>query len=156
MNKSGLFLFVVLGAIFWFNAAMIIRFFGATVFTEGNPMLMIFFALAIPLTLLSMYITKLISSVPFDELLNPVVIMTFTATFLDGITLAWFRQLYNHSFEVALHGAAWILWGTGLGLLFAYYFNHAGINKRKQKSEETTANGNQAGVTVAGATQHEV
>ena len=67
-----------------------------------------------------MYITALLTKLKLYELLRPVVIMTFTATFLDGIALIWFRHLYSDSFEVALHGAAWILWGAGLGLLFAY------------------------------------
>ncbi|GAB2603399.1 DUF5367 family protein [Spirosoma areae] len=123
MSKSKLVLLVFLGAVFWFNGALIIRFFGTTVFTESNPKLILFFVLAIPLTLLSMYITTLISKLRFDELLKPVVIMTFTATFLDAIALVWFRQLYSQSVEVALHGAAWILWGAGLGLLFSYYFD---------------------------------
>jgi hypothetical protein len=50
--------------------------------------------------------------------------MTFTATFLDAIALTWYRQLYSESFEVALYGAAWILWGAGLGLLFSLYLDH--------------------------------
>lgn len=99
---------------------MIIRYFGTTVFTEGNPALIVFFILAIPLTLASLYITKVISQLGYEELLKPVVVMTLTATLLDSIALARFRQLYGDSFEVALCGAAWILWGAGLGLLFAY------------------------------------
>ena len=43
--------------------------------------------------------------------------------FLDGVALTWFRQLYSESFEVASHGAALILWGAGLGLLFAFYLD---------------------------------
>jgi hypothetical protein len=62
----------------------------------------------------------LIAKLGIHELLKPVVIMTFTATFLDGIALTWFRSLYSPSFEVALFGSAFILWGVGLGLLFAY------------------------------------
>ena len=123
MTKSKQILFVALGAAFWYQGAMIIRFFGASVFSENNPKLVLFLVLAIPLTLGSMYITKLITKLPFSELLKPVVIMTFTATFLDAIALIWFRQIYSQSFEVALHGAALILWGAGLGLFFAFYFD---------------------------------
>lgn len=122
MKSSSLFLFVALGAIFWLNAALIIRFTGAAVFTANNPWLVFFFALAVPLTLLSMYITAQVSKLKFGQLLKPVVVMTYTATFLDAVALAWFRGLYSESYEVALHGAAWILWGAGLGLLFASYF----------------------------------
>mgnify|MGYP006352067305 CR=1 FL=1 len=122
MKKPKLFLYVFLGTVFWFNAAMIIRLCGTSVFTENNPYLILFYILAIPVTLASMYLTKVICGLQFSELLRPVVIMTLTATFLDAIALTWFRQLYSQSFEVALHGAAWILWGVGLGLLFAYIF----------------------------------
>lgn len=132
MRNSKLLLFIVLGTAFWLNAAMIIRFFGKAVFTEGNPKMMLFFGLAIPLTLVSMYIAKLVGNVRFDELLKPLVVMTFTATFLDGIALVWFRRLYSDSFEVALHGAAWILWAVGLGLLFSYYPYH-----RRDKQQPT-------------------
>lgn len=120
MKKSNLLLFVALGTAFWIIAALIIRFAGATVFSENNPGMLLFFALAVPLTLVSMYITKLVSKLRFEELLHPVVIMTFTATTLDAIALTYFRQLYSESFEVALHGAAWILWGAGLGLFFSF------------------------------------
>jgi hypothetical protein len=120
MKNSKFILFVGLGIAFWYQAAMIIKFFGTTVFTEHNPKLVMFFLLAIPITIASMYITALLTSLKIYELLKPVVIMTFTATFLDGIALVWFRHLYSESFEVALNGAAWILWGAGLGLLFAY------------------------------------
>lgn len=119
MKKTKVMLFAALGAAFWYQAAMIINFFGATVFSAGNPKLILFFFLTVPITIASMYITVLLCKLKYDELLRPVVIMTFTATFLDAIALVWFKHLYSNSFEVALHGAAWILWGAGLGLLFA-------------------------------------
>jgi hypothetical protein len=131
MKNSQTVLFVALGVVFWFNAAMLIRYFGASVFTEGNPKLMLFFALAVPITLVSMYVTALIAKLRAHELLKPVVIMTTTATFLDGIALTWFRTLYSPSFEVAMYGAALILWAVGLGLLFAYF-----LEIRKAKTHE--------------------
>ncbi|MBO0929939.1 hypothetical protein [Fibrella aquatilis] len=121
MSKQRLPLFITLGAFFWLNAALIIHFVGATVFSAHNPAMALAFAAAIPITVLSIYITRWVSGLAFGELLRPIVIMTFTATFLDGIALVWFRQLYADSFEIALHGAAWILWGVGLGLLAAFY-----------------------------------
>jgi hypothetical protein len=93
MKNIKVILFVALGAAFWFNAAMIIRFWAATVFSENNPRLILFYFLAIPLTLLSLFATKLISKLPYSELLKPVVIMTFTATFLDSIALTVYRQM---------------------------------------------------------------
>jgi Family of unknown function (DUF5367) len=120
MKSSKFLLFVFLGIVFWFNGAMIVRFLGEKVLTENNPNLIFGFLLAIPVTIVTLIITKYLSGIKFNELLKPVVIMTFTATLCDGIALTWFRPLYSNSFEVALHGAALILWGAGLGLLFAY------------------------------------
>jgi hypothetical protein len=131
MKNSRILLFVALGAAFWLNAALIIRFCGTTVFTENNPKLVLFYLLAIPVTVLSLIITKVISQLPYPDLLKPVTIMTFTATSLDAVALTWFRQLYSPSFEVALYGAAWILWAVGLGLLFSFYLEMKG-NKTKR------------------------
>jgi hypothetical protein len=135
MKNTKVILFVALGAAFWFNAAMIIRFWAAAVFTENNPKLILFYLLGIPLTLASLFATKLISKLQYSELLKPVVIMTFTATFLDGVALTWFRKLYSESFEVALHGAAWILWGVGLGLLFSFYLDLKGSKNISDKGQ---------------------
>ena len=120
MKSSKITLFVILGIIAWFNAVMIIRFLGESCLTENNPNLKWMFLLAFPVTVLTIYLTKLISKLPYSELLRPIVIMTFTATTCDGIALVWFRQIYSESFIIALHGAALILWGVGLGWLFAY------------------------------------
>ena len=131
MKNSKFILFVILGIIFWFNAAMIVRLVGRSVFSDHNVNLIFAFIIAIPLTIVSILITKSISGFRYSQLLKPVAIMTFTATFLDGIALAWFRELYSNSFEVALFGAAWILWGAGLGLLFSYFLE---INYESKKN----------------------
>jgi hypothetical protein len=120
MKNTKIALFIALGIIAWFNAVMIIRFLGESCLTENNPNLIWMFLLAFPVTGITLYLTKLISKFAYSELLRPIVIMTFTATFCDGIALVWFRQIYSDSFEIALHGAALILWGVGLGLLFAF------------------------------------
>jgi hypothetical protein len=120
MKNTKIVLFITLGIIAWFNAVMIIRFLGESCLTSNNPNLIWMFLLAFPVTAITIYLTKLISKFAYSELLRPIVIMTFTATFCDGIALVWFRKIYSESFEIALHGAALILWGVGLGLLFAY------------------------------------
>jgi hypothetical protein len=116
--KKQLPLFVFLGIIFWLNAALIIRFCGSTVFSEGNPLLGVFFVVAILITILTIYILKHISRLRYDELFVPLTIMTITATLLDGIAMTWFRELYSQSFEVSFFGSALILWAVGWGLLF--------------------------------------
>jgi hypothetical protein len=123
MNTSKFLLFVGLGIAFWFNGAMMVRGLSSTVLTEHNPNLVWGFLLTFPLTAVSLVITKSLSGFSYNQLLKPVVIMTFTATLCDGIALTWFRDLYSHSFEIALHGAAFILWAAGLGLAIAYYLD---------------------------------
>ena len=113
-------LFIFLGVVFWLNAVLIIRYFGESVFSQGSSLLSAFWAITIVITVVTVYILKIVSKLRFDELLKPLVIMTVTATILDGIALTWFRSIYSQSYEVALYGAATILWGAGLGLLFGY------------------------------------
>ena len=120
MKNTKIALFITLGIIAWFNAVMIIRFLGESCLTANNPNLIWMFLLAFPVTAFTIYLTKLISKFAYSELLRPIIIMTFTATFCDGIALVWFKQIYSDSFEIALNGAALILWGVGLGLLFTY------------------------------------
>jgi hypothetical protein len=119
-SKSQLSLFIILGVIFWLNAALIIRFSGSSVFSEGNPLLGVFFIVAIIITLITIFILKQISRLRYDQLLAPLTIITITATILDGIAMTWFRTLYSQSFEVSFFGSALILWAVGWGLLFGY------------------------------------
>lgn len=120
MKRANLVLFVALGVVFWFVAALIIRFCGTSVFTENNPYLIGLYALTIPLTVGFLFVAKTVGKLDYADLVEPTVVMTFTAAFLDAVALTWFRALYGESFEVALHGAALILWGVGLALLFAF------------------------------------
>jgi hypothetical protein len=119
-SKSQLPLFIILGVIFWLNAALIIRISGSSVFSEGNPLLGVFFIVAIIITVITIFILKQISRLRYDQLLAPLTIMTITATILDGIAMTWFRTLYSQSFEVSFFGSALILWAVGWGLLFGY------------------------------------
>ena len=123
MNRSKFLLFVFLGIVFWLNGVLIVRLVGAHLLTEGNPGLFLAFLIAIPVTLITLYVTKLISTLEYSQLLRPIVIMTFTATTCDAIAFTWFRSVYSESYEIALYGAALILWGAGLGLMLAYYFD---------------------------------
>ena len=120
MKNARLPLYITLGVIFWLSAALTVRTVGNTVFSENNAWLFLFFVLGFPITWGFLFVTKKAAGIEYGALLEPVVIMTFTATMLDGVALAWFRHLYGPTHEIALYGAAWILWGAGLGLLFAY------------------------------------
>jgi hypothetical protein len=129
--KSQLPLFIFLGIIFWLNAALIIRFSGSSVFSEGNLLLGIFFIVAILVTIFTIFILKKISQLRYDQLFGPLTIMTITATILDGIAMTWFRTLYSESFEVSFFGSALILWAVGWGLFLGYILEKKIINLDK-------------------------
>lgn len=130
---------VGLGTLFWFSAALIVRVAGEAVFTENNPLLVLFYALTFPITYLFLLTTRLVTSLPYSALLRPIVIITLTAAALDAIALSWFRWLYSESFEVALHGAALILWGVSVGLLFAFVLDWRGQRATSGSVRNTTA-----------------
>ncbi len=127
MQLSKQLLFSLLGVIFWFLGAMIVRFLGETVFTGHNPYLIIFYLFCFPLGYLFLLVIKHVGKVENKDIFRPVVIATFTAMFCDGIALAWFHSLYSSNLEIALHGAAAILWGGAAGL----FIGHILTNKRQ-------------------------
>jgi len=120
MSLSKTMLFIILGILFWFTGAMLVSIIGEKALTDGNAYLPIVFFALIPITLVFLVISKHIAQLQYSEMLKPTVVMTITATFFDAIAFTWFRGIYHESFEIAMHGAALILWGAGMGLLMAY------------------------------------
>jgi glutamate/tyrosine decarboxylase-like PLP-dependent enzyme len=59
------------------------------------------------------------------QMVQAMAMGTGTATVMDGIALAWFPDLYGAG--AALHAGAGgtILWGGGVGLLLAFWFDRA-------------------------------
>ncbi len=112
-------LFVTLGAIFWFEALLFIRFGGAALFVNGNPWLLFLFVASIPVAWFSVKISAIVGKIDGDDLLSAVVIMAVTATLLDGMALTWFQSWYGLSQEGLLLAAAWLLWGVGISLALA-------------------------------------
>ncbi|MBX7174472.1 MAG: DUF5367 family protein [Pyrinomonadaceae bacterium] len=123
LGRKKVILSVILGAIFWFVGAMIIRFFGDSVFSENNNYRILALVLLFPLSYVFILITQKIVNLQKSELLNSVSIVTLTAMFLDGIALTWFRGLYSDKYEVSHYGAGFILFGVGAGLLLSYLMN---------------------------------
>jgi Zn-dependent protease with chaperone function len=80
MKHSHFWLFVALGIVFWLNGVLVVRLLGQQLLTTGNPLLIVAFLVAIPITLITFAIAKYISKLAFGEMLRPVVVMTFTAT----------------------------------------------------------------------------
>lgn len=125
MKNSKLVLCVILGIVFWFSGAVSVKFLGNYVFTESSPYKIIMLVLLFPISYIFVMIGKKAAKLEKSEILKAVVIMTIAATFCDGIALTWFRGIYAESYEVSHYGAAWILFGAGVGLLIAYFVNEA-------------------------------
>jgi Family of unknown function (DUF5367) len=112
-------LFISLGAVFWFEALLFIRFGGEALFVNGNPWLLFLFVASIPVVWVLVKIGAVIGKVDGDDLLSAVAIMALTATLLDGMALTWFQSWYGLAQTGLLLAAAWLLWGVGISLAFA-------------------------------------
>ncbi len=110
---------IILGVIFWLMAALTVRFIGPMVFSPDSFVLLGAYLAAIPITYGFVFIALRVLRLAMADILLPAVIMTATATLLDGMALAWFSQLYADTSTTAHAGAAWILWGAGVGLVIA-------------------------------------
>ncbi|GAB4511542.1 MAG: hypothetical protein OHK0046_09760 [Anaerolineae bacterium] len=113
-------LFVVLGAFFWFTAAMFVRLAGDTVFADGSTALPLLYVAAFPVLYIAIVLSSVISRVPMRDMLIPVVLMTTTALLLDGFAIAFFPDLYGATDEHVRTGAAFIMWGGGMGMAVAW------------------------------------
>lgn len=129
LSSNHALLSVVLGVAFWFNGAIVIRFMGEYLLTDNNPQIIWGLVVAIPVTVITIVIAKYLFGLAYNQMLKPITVMTFSATSCDTVALTWFQSLYSSSDAIAFHGAALILWGAGLGLLFAYYLQVKSVKK---------------------------
>lgn len=104
-SNSKLVTFIFLGIFFWLTGALTVKYLGQFVFTNNNPLLFVAFIIAFPILYLFIQISKKIGKINNSEILKALVIMTFSATFFDGIALTWFRKIYGEIFEHTHFGA---------------------------------------------------
>jgi Family of unknown function (DUF5367) len=117
--------FVILGAIFWFEALLFIRFGGESLFVNGNLWLLLLYVASIPIAWISIEISAIVGKIEREDLLNAVVIMALTALLLDGIALTWFQSWYGLAPTGLVLAAAWLLWGVGISLGIGYWASHS-------------------------------
>ncbi|QKS72662.1 DUF5367 family protein [Paenalkalicoccus suaedae] len=111
---------VILGVVFWFTAALMVQFTGDFFFNGEAIRITMAFLLAIPVLLFFLAITIAALRIERNQTFEAVSIMTMVALLLDGLAMAFFRELYHSSYQVSHYGASWIMWGAGMGLLIAY------------------------------------
>lgn len=112
-------LLIVLGVAFWFVAALAVRI-GSPLGFFGPVASVAAFALGIPICWLSVLFIRKVTTLGTGQTLPGIAVALVTATFCDGIALTWGRGLYGSDPNQVTYGAAWILWGVGFFLLFAY------------------------------------
>jgi hypothetical protein len=102
---------IILGIIFWFAAAMIIRFLGPTFFGSGTMLQVVAFVVTVPIAWVFFWLGITLVGAKGAAVMPTMVVMSFTAMLLDGIALTFFPTLYGPTYVI---GGAWILWGLGL------------------------------------------
>ena len=110
---------IVLGVSFWFAAMLAVRY-GGPVGFFGPTASLIAFAVVIPACWLAVVFTKQVAKLGAGQTGPGVALGAVTATVCDAIGLTWGNGLYGTDPVMTTLGAAWILWGVGLFLLFAY------------------------------------
>jgi hypothetical protein len=129
MNTNKFAFSVALGAGYWLLAALFVRAFGSFFFTGNTPGLLVLYAASVPGTWFLIQNARWLGRLAPAEVLDSVVVMTWTAAVLDGVALTFFGSLYGTSAPVVLLGAAWILWGAGWGLGVAYWMKRNGARR---------------------------
>lgn len=114
---------VAWGAVLWFLAAMIVRALAPTGALDGGVATLMAFAATVPATIPFVLIGRRLAGLAKSKIVEGVAIVTATATFLDAVAMIWFQPLYSRDPAQALHGAAFILWGVGVGLSLALAMN---------------------------------
>ena len=114
-------LFIGLGFVFWLEAVLFIRFWGENLFFNGNPWLLPWLGLSIPIAWVLVKTGAVIGKVKGNDILKATVLMSITALLLDGIGLTWFQNWYGIAPTQLLLAAAWLLWGAGIGLAIGYW-----------------------------------
>jgi len=76
----------------------------------------IMFLLALPAGWLSVWLTKRVGGLSWDQLLPGVSVVAAVAMMMDGAALRWFSTVYGVNDTTVRLGAAWLLWGYGVAL----------------------------------------
>jgi hypothetical protein len=74
------------------------------------------FIMALPGGWISVWLTKWVGKLSWDQVLPGVAVVGAVAMMMDGAALRWFPSLYSSDDTTVRLGAAWLLWGYGVGL----------------------------------------
>ncbi len=124
MSQTQIVALIIIGAAVWFLAAMFLRLLGPNGIFEGVNRV-ILYALIVPGTVPFVILTQRLVRLHRSQIATGYTIATTAAMLLDGIALAWFPALYGGNAEMVAGSGAAILWGAGVGLVLAFWWNRA-------------------------------
>lgn len=115
-----------LGFLVWFIVLIIMRLLGASVFSEGNPWLIVFYIASFPAGIAFTIVMRAIMNIPMRDMLQPMVIFAIVAVMMDGFSFA-FTDFYGVGAH-EIYSAAYLLWAPGVFLLCALWL----INRARE------------------------
>ncbi len=118
-----------LGFLVWFIVLLIMRVLGASVFSEGNPWMIVFYIASFPAGIIFTVLMRVLMNLPMREMLEPMVIFAIVAVMMDGFSFG-FTKFYGAG-EHELYSAAYLLWAPGVFLICALW-----LVKRAEKATE--------------------
>lgn len=113
-----------MGALFWFVAALVVRWTAADWAGQSGPTALMF-ALIVAVTIPVLFIGAKTAGVGRENMARSATVMVGMAALLDGLALTWFRTLYGTDPATVLAGSAAILWGAGVALVLGMWFQRA-------------------------------
>ena len=130
-TSNQLFGLIGLGGVFWASAALAIRSVPELLFGTQNRQVLSF-AAAAPVSLYGfLRPTEILLGISPSARVYTTVVLSASALLLDGIAMMWFPQIYENpeltkknntlALLYSRRGAAWILWGVGVGLIVALF-----------------------------------
>lgn len=118
MSAVKVIVFLVIGTVFWYLAALLLKMQGAVLLTGGWEHYATFAVLALISPPFTWIVAKL-TATPVTQMVAPMAIMIGIATLLDGLAITWAPQLYGGTGPLLAPAAASILWGAGCLLVSA-------------------------------------
>lgn len=113
---------LIIGAILWFVAALMLRYMGPMGVYEGTSRV-ILYALIVPGTIPFLVVGFRIARLDQSQKFAGVSVMLMAAMLIDGTALAWFPGLYGHTPDLVAGAGGTILWGAGIALVLGFFMN---------------------------------
>lgn len=115
-------LLVTVGVVFWFVAAVTLRFLEPLQPFAGAARV-VSYLLTVPVLALSIWVGQRIVGFSRGEAFGAVSVLTMVAVCCDGLAFGFFPGLYGADPAYQLAAAGVVLWGGGVGMVLAYLWS---------------------------------